>query len=222
MNRSAKERTLSNKSNLERLLKENRLDELVLLAVKNKRVISTLISLTYDKQNVIAWRAIEVIGSATGNIARTSPDFVRSLIGRLLWMIRDESGGIGWSSPEILSEIVRNSPDLFPDIIPVIVSFLDEKMLIKGVLFGISRMAGEVRKAVPDISNRIVPFFKDHDPSVRGYAAFAFAKAGSPEDMHMLQSLLTDDSNIFLYDQGDFRERRVSEIASKALRRTLQ
>ena len=82
----------------------------------------------------MSWRAIEAVGLASKEIARTRPELVRNTVGRLLWMIRDESGGIGWSSPEMLGEIVRNNPEQFADIAPIIVSFLDEDMLSAGVL----------------------------------------------------------------------------------------
>ncbi|MEK7331762.1 MAG: DVU0298 family protein, partial [Nitrospirota bacterium] len=96
------------KEKIKRLLTEKRFDELIRLSYPESRILSTLISLTYDKKSLMSWRAIEAVGLASKEIARTRPELVRNTVGRLLWMIRDESGGIGWSSPEMLGEIVRN------------------------------------------------------------------------------------------------------------------
>ena len=119
------------------LLEEKKYDEVTALAKKDIRgLFRLLISITYDKSDVLCWRAIEVTGIIAGEIAKTSPDVIRNLAQRLLWMLRDESGNNISSAPEMLGEIVRNSPDSFADIAPVIASFHDELMLKPGVLQG--------------------------------------------------------------------------------------
>ncbi|MCK5427484.1 MAG: hypothetical protein KAJ34_07290, partial [Thermodesulfovibrionia bacterium] len=103
---------LPSKKEVSKLLKEKKYGELIELSLNNKKILSILISLSYDKKNPISWRAIQSTGLITGKMSKSNPKLVRNVAGRLLWMIRDESGGIGWSAPEILGEIVRNCPIL--------------------------------------------------------------------------------------------------------------
>jgi len=111
--------------------------------------------------------AIEAIGILSKEIAKTRPEAVRNLIGRLLWMIRDESGGIGWSSPEILGEIVRNNPVLFPDVAPIIASFLDEDMLSAGVLRAIGRIGEVNTELVKHTIPNIIPYLQNSNHNLQ-------------------------------------------------------
>ena len=153
------------------LLEEKKYDEIVEIAKKDTRgLFRLLIGITYDKSDVLCWRAIEVTGIIAGEIAKTSPEVIRNLAQRLLWMLRDESGNNLSSAPEMLGEIVRNSPDAFADIAPVIASFHDEVMLRHGVLRAIFRI-GEVRPDLISVSAEFIePFLRDEDPVVRAYA----------------------------------------------------
>ena len=52
----------------------------------------------------------------------TDLDFLRETCRKLVWSLSDESGGIGWSAPEILGEIVSADPKRFKDFIPLMAS----------------------------------------------------------------------------------------------------
>ncbi|MBI4837719.1 MAG: HEAT repeat domain-containing protein [Nitrospirae bacterium] len=173
--------------------------------------------MTYDKHSIISWRAIEAVGLITGRLSMTNPEIVRNLIGRLLWMIRDESGGIGWSSPEMLGEIVRNSPGLFPDIAPVIVSFHDEKMLTAGVLRAIGRI-GKINSEFAEYANPIAgKYLCDPDPVIRGYAAWALGETGTSESVNALKKLQNDGSVITIYAESELKKITVGRIAKEAI-----
>ncbi|MDO9289876.1 MAG: HEAT repeat domain-containing protein [Thermodesulfovibrionales bacterium] len=205
------------KEKIKKLLAEKRYDELIALSSSGKNVFRMLISLTYDKKNLISWRAIEAVGLVSKEIAKTRPELVRNTVGRLLWMIRDESGGIGWSSPEMLGEIVRNNPEQFSDIAPIIVSFLDEDMLAAGVLSAIGRIgqanSGLVKHAMP----AILPYLHSPDPVLRGLAVYAIGEIGSAGDIGELEKLQDDISLIVIYEKGELREKTVGELAGSSI-----
>lgn len=207
------------KEKIKRLLIERRFDELTRLSFSESRILSGLISLTYDKKSLMSWRAIEAVGLVSREIARTRPELVRNTVGRLLWMIRDESGGIGWSSPEMLGEIVRNNPEQFSDIAPIIVSFLEEDMLAAGVLRAIGRIGqvnpGLVKHAMPYIS----PYLNSSDPSLRGLAACAIGEIGSAGAIGELEKLQNDISRITICEEGDFQEKAVGELARSSIKK---
>jgi len=189
------------------------------LPFSNGRLLSTLISLTYDRECIISWRAVEAFGVVSKEIARTKPEIVRNAVGRLLWMIRDESGGIGWSSPEMLGEIVRNNPALFSDVAPVIMSFLDEKMLVSGVLIAAGRI-GEINAelisyAVP----LIISYLQNSDPSLKGIAAWALGRMRVLEAESELEKLRNDSSRVVIYEEGEMKEKTIGQISEEALER---
>ncbi len=187
------------------------------LPLSNSRLLSTLISLTYDRKSIISYRAIEAFGIVSNEIAKTKPEIVRNAVGRLLWMIRDESGGIGWSSPELLGEIVRNSPELFSDVAPVIMSFLDEEMLASGVLIA----AGRIGEANPELVAHAIPlilsYLQNPEPSLRGIAAWALGRAKVSEAEDELEKLRNDDNIISIYEEGELKEKTIGQIAEEAI-----
>ena len=202
------------------LLEENKYDKIKGLAEKNTSGLFRLLtSITYDKSTVICWRAVEATGIIAGEIAKTRPEVIRNLAQRLLWMLRDESGNNISSAPEMLGEIVRNSPDLFADIAPVIASFHDELMLKHGVLRAVFRI-GEVRPDLIGISAEFTePFLRDEDPLVRAYALLISGAYKLKGALPAVSSMKNDDSIFTLYRDGGFISMGIGELAAKIYKR---
>ena len=198
------------------LLEERKYDKITTSAKKDIRgLFRLLISIAYDKSTVSCWRAIEVTGIIAGEIAKTSPEVIRNLAQRLLWMLRDESGNNLSSAPEMLGEIVRNSPDAFADIAPVIASFHDEVMLRPGVLRAIFRI-GEVRPNLISMSGEFLePYLRDENPVVRAYALLIAGAYPLAEPLPLISALKEDGDTVTLYSDGDFISMSVGEIAAK-------
>ena len=205
------------KSEIIKLLADKKYDDLMKLPLTNSRLLSMLISLTYDRKSIISYRAIEAFGIVSKEIAKTKPELVRNAVGRLLWMIRDESGGIGWSSPEMLGEIVRNNPELFSDVAPVIMSFLDEEMLASGVLIA----AGRIGEVNPELVAHAIPlilsYLHNPEPLLRGIAAWALGRMRVLEAESELEKLKNDDSRIAIYEEGELKEKTIGQIAEEAI-----
>lgn len=205
------------KKEIIRLLEKRDYESLARLSSTNKKITSILTSLTYDKKKPLSWRAIEAIGLITKQIADSDPDTVRNIVGRLLWMIRDESGGIGWSSPEILGEIVRNNPGLCADVAPIIASFHEEKMLTAGVL----RAMGRIGKINDETTGYAIPIISSYinspEHTLRGYAAYALGETGTITTASTLEHLKDDENRIDFYEDGELKTRTIGEIVTKAL-----
>lgn len=205
------------KKEIAALLEKKEYSALARLSLADKKIISILISLSYDKNDPISWRAMEAIGIAAKEISEPYPETVRNIAGRLLWMIRDESGGIGWSVPEILGEIVRNTPVLCADIAPIIASFHEEIMLCPGVLWALGRMGRINDETVNYAVPIILSYLKSDDNTLRGYAARALGEMGSEENSAELEDLKQDTSRIRFYNDGELKEISVGELASGAI-----
>ncbi len=205
------------KKEVAELLNEKKYDELINRSSGKRKIISILISLSYDKKDVISWRAMEAIGLITGEIAGRDPEFVRDTVNRLLWMIRDESGGIGWSVPEILGEIVRNNPALCADIAAVIVSFYEEEMLTAGVIRAAGRMGKANTEMVDYAAPIIVSCLSNPDRLIRGYAAWAAGELGIALTADRLKGLRGDTDIIPFYEKEELINKTVGEFAEAAL-----
>jgi hypothetical protein len=130
-------------------------------------------------------------------------------------MMRDESGNNPSSAPEMLGEIVRNSPDSFADIAPIIASFHDELMLRAGVLRAIFRI-GEVRPDLISVSAEFTdPFLRDEDPLVRAYALLISGAYKLRGTLPAVSALKDDSSIVILYRDGGFVPLGVGQLAAK-------
>lgn len=153
-------------------LEENELARVVSLATENKKNLSQLIRHAYDKETLVAWRAIKAIGLAAKELVKTDYDFLREACRKLLWSLSDESGGIGWAAPEILGEIVSADPERFSDIIPLIAEVygVEEQVFRPGVVYAISRIAETAPEKVVQYQQIIIDSLRDNNPLLQIYA----------------------------------------------------
>jgi hypothetical protein len=205
------------KKKIIKLLDTQGYQELASAAPSHYKIVNTLISLSYDKKKLSAWRAIEAIGILTKALADKDPESVRNIVGRVLWMIRDESGGIGWSSPEILGEIVRNNPDLCSDIAPIIVSFHDELMLTAGVMRAIGRIGKIDNEMISYATPVVLTCLDSTDNAIRGNAAYAAGEIAGKEAELKLEGLKNDSNIIDFYEGNILKKKTIGEIAFDAL-----
>ena len=82
------------KDNLHDLLVRGALEQVAKIAERKKRVLGSLVSLTYDPDRLVSWRAVEAMGLACDRIAHEDPECVVQHVRRLYWLITEESGGI--------------------------------------------------------------------------------------------------------------------------------
>ncbi|MDP2168669.1 MAG: HEAT repeat domain-containing protein [Thermodesulfovibrionales bacterium] len=167
------------KDKITALLKQSDFDGLILTAGKDRAVLRHLISLTYDRGDVLCRRAVEAIGMVT---AAMPHEEARKAAQRVLWMMRDESGGSAWSGPDILGEIVRGNPEPMLDIVPIIASFHEEDIFRPGVLKALGRIAEVRPEMVRPLREMIEAYASHDDPLVRGNAVYALGTLGLKED----------------------------------------
>jgi hypothetical protein len=207
------------KAEIRKFLGLYQLQQVVEAAKKDRSIIRMLISLVYDKENLESWRAIEAIGLVAAEIAKTNIDVIRNLSQRFLWMMRDESGNGPGSAPELLGEIVRNTPNAFADIGQVVISFHDEQMLRRGVMRAIWRIVDRR----PDLLTMTQELMEqklcldDDDAQVRAYALMIAGALGLKEFQPLMEGLMSDKSPVAIYDRGEFMNTTVSEIAKKVV-----
>jgi hypothetical protein len=208
---------VSQRKKIIRLLEDRDFAGLISLAEKDRSVFRTLISLSYDKESVVSWTAVEAIGKIAGQRARTEPELIRHLVQRILWMMREESGNNPWSAPEMLGEIVRNAPEDFSDIVPIIASFHDEEMLRRGVLRALVRIS-EVRADLVRRASSLAGLYLGHSDAVtRAYALKLAGNEGLKDLLVCIEALKDDPAVVRLYSEGDFESIAIGKIAEETV-----
>lgn len=201
------------------MLRVNDMEAIASLARTEKRVINALIGLSYDKESLESWRAIAAMGIAVGALLPGSQEFVRNTVRKLLWSIMEESGGIGWSAPEMLGEIVRADPKGFSDLPPIIASFHSEDSFRGGVMYALGRIAEVSPELARPHEEQMMQALLDSNPMVRAYALLALRGAGLRGPEEVLRGLSSDASEVTLFVEGAFLQTRVRDLAQESLKR---
>jgi hypothetical protein len=204
------------------LLAERRTDEIVEIAGRSRRVLGVLVSLTFDAEPRIGWRAVEAMGLAAARIADEDPTGVRDHLRRLHWLLHDESGGICWRAPEAMAEIVRHRPALFPEYVPIVVHLLlelaeeDLSHFRAGVLWAIGRLGPLASEHTGDVIHEITAGLDDPAPQVRGMAAWALGRVGRGAVLAGRGAMLEDTGPVEYYEAGEVRWTTVGRLVREA------
>ena len=211
---------------LVQFLESNDLVSVVSLVKENRRMLSQLVRLAYNKETLTGWRAIEAIGAAARAIVSQEYAFLREMIRKLLWSLSDESGGIGWSAPEIIGEIVCSDPVRFQDIIPIISGIYDieEEVFRPGILYALSRIGEEYPELILSQKDLAIRALSDHNPLVRYFGLEVISRIKSsltPHDRDFVDTcigrLLNDKEEVWVYKENRFLNVQLAEAVSGVL-----
>ena len=211
------------KTTLRDLLEEGHFDQIADLAAERRRVLPTLVSLTFDADQQIGWRAVEALGVAAQRVAQDDPEFVREQLRRLYWLISEESGGICWHAPQAMAEIVRHEPDLFADYLSIAVFLItsiekeDLEHFRAGTLWAIGRLGPLVGDHLEGVHGAVAAALDDPDPQVRGTAAWCLGRVGQASTLADRSDLLSDEGAVALYIDGSLERTSVGELVRRAL-----
>ncbi|MBO8181619.1 MAG: hypothetical protein H0Z28_02360 [Archaeoglobus sp.] len=168
-----------NKNALRQLV-EARMYSKIASAERKKRTATTLISFLYGSEPFVFYAA-EALGTICGVLEKENEsEFVREILRRLFWHLRDESGAYCKGAPLAIGEIGRNAPIAFEGFKNMLLSLLrNEEVELRYVIYGISRAAMHMLDAYPNPIEELLPFLQHEDPAIRGYAAIALCKLGA-------------------------------------------
>jgi len=196
--------------------------------IPDEQLVGHLFSHFYVNDERIKFRSITAMGELGQRLAAKKMESARVLMRRIMWNLNDESGGIGWGSPEAMGQILYKSPQLAMEFKSILFSYLDNRgnfiehaILQRGVLWGI----GTYLAAAPqDLDKTTEGFILSHlhsfDAIKRGYAIRALANAGRFKCNIIPEAILTDTEQIDLFTGWDFVKTRISDIAHACDNRT--
>lgn len=192
-----------------------------------RQVINALIACFYESDLLIRWRGIKAAGAVVADLAESDRESARVIMRRLMWMLNDESGGIGWGAPEAMGEITALSRAMEGEYADILCSFihsdrnfLEHPGLQRGVLWGVGRLAQTCPSRVNAFLPDIISFMKSEDPVHRGHAAWAAGNVKDAESLGPLEQLFSDHSQIDFFEHWDIRRVRVKELAADAAAKT--
>ena len=207
------------KPKLREMLEQKRFQDIAEMAAGRKRSLGTLVSLTYDRDPLIAMRAAEAQGWAAARIAVANPQFVRSHLRRLHWLISEESGGICRHAPQAMAEIVVRTGGQFADDGSITASLLTDMAeedlasgFRTGVLWAVGRLASVARADVESVLPHVVRSFADPEPNVRGLAVWCVLQAGRRDLAGSHPTLAADETPVEIYRDGEFHKTSTREL----------
>lgn len=207
------------KLQVKKLLEQRDYNRLLELCEEDRDFWKALRFHLYDINENLRWQTIEVIGKLMQRWWQSGKEGkVREYIRNLFWSIKDESGGIGWSSPQTIAEIIINIPELIDPYGSVMIAHaLEEPSLIKGGLWGIGRLGREVADSVDFFQDMILTAFQINDAETLGLAAWAMGEVGYKCAPPFLKRLIEREDPVRIYIKGNFYEKPLGQWATEAI-----
>ncbi|MGD8366341.1 MAG: HEAT repeat domain-containing protein [Desulfobacterales bacterium] len=189
-----------------------------------RRIVNPLFSFLYHGDPLIRWRAVTALGAVTASLAEREMESARVVFRRLMWNLNDESGGIGWGSPEVMGEILARHRELRGEYLSIFLSYLrpegnylEHEGLQQGLLWG----AGRVAQAAPDSILAAAPLIEMHLDSTnstsRGAAAWSCGCMGDRAAASRLEALVDDTGKFDLFEDLTLYHTTVGRTARRAL-----
>jgi HEAT repeat protein len=194
------------------------------LQLSARQVVNPLFSFLLSGDEQIKWRTVSAMGKVVANLADADIESARVVMRRLMWMLNDESGGIGWGTPEVMGEILASHEGLAKEYASVLVSyiredenFLEYEPLQRGVMWGLGRVAQVKPHMIHEAIPHLLFFLDSSDAIVRGLAAWTLGLLQAPAAEAKLEALLEDDHEVLLYLNRHLIRRSVNSLAKEAL-----
>ena len=193
-----------------------------LALIPDEQLVGHLFSYFYNKNELIKFRSVTAMGLLGARTAKRNMEKARIILRRIMWNLNDESGGIGWGSPEAMGEILSQSPELALEFKPILFSYLDpdgnyieHEMLQRGVLWGI----GTYLDAHPQDLNEktramLYCYLHSDDPIKRAYAVRALTNAKNFQCGLVPDHIIADNSFVDLFNCWNFTAIRISDLIS--------
>lgn len=196
----------------------------ILRRIPGRQAVNPLFSLLYSGNEPVRWQAVTAMGVVVGDLAEADMESARVVMRRLMWNLNDESGGIGWGSPEAMGEITAVHDSLAQEFAPILISyinprgnFLEHDLLQRGSLWGVGRLA-HCRPLLAKPAALYLPaFYQALDPYLRGTAVWATGPILDGRLRPLIMRRTCDHAALRLYRHRCMIETTVAELAEAAL-----
>jgi hypothetical protein len=190
-----------------------------------RQIINPLLSFIQSGNERVKWGAVKAAGKVVGRMADGDLEAARVIMRRLMWSLNDESGGIGWGSPEVMGEILAAHSGLAGEYAHLFLSYareegnyLELEGLQQGLLWGIARLCESRPELVRGAARSLLPYLESQNGVIRGLAARIMGLLQVKEALSGLRKLTEDDSSLVIMIGNDLTSVRVKDLANEALR----
>jgi hypothetical protein len=208
------------------LLRQDDLDGglLAISAMPPRQVINPLFGLLYHTDARVHWHAVTAMGVVAARLAGQDFEAARVIMRRLMWNLNDESGGIGWGSPEAMGEIMASQGRLAEEYAAILISYLnpegnylEHEGLQQGALWGFGRLARERPLLAAAGAPFLHPYLASPETGLRGLAIWAATPLIDPSLRDLIRPLRSDPTIIMLYSERQLRQVSIADLARAAL-----
>jgi hypothetical protein len=190
-----------------------------------RQVVNPLFSFLQSGNEKLKWGAVEAMGVVVSQLADRDMEAARVMMRRLMWNLNDESGGIGWGSPEAMGEILATHSGLAHEYAHILLSYaredgnyLEHEGLQRGLIWGIGRLSEKRPELVRGAAGLLLPYLASQDGMIRGLSARIMGLLQVKEAQPMLRRLTEDESALIIMVENHLTTRRVKDLAEEALR----
>jgi hypothetical protein len=143
---------------------------------------------------------------------------VRVYLRTLFWSMNEESGGIGWSSPQTIAEIIVRIPELIdPYGSMMIAHAIEEPPLMKGAAWGMGRLGMRIADSMEFFREKILAVFREDDSETLGLMAWAMGRTGFSPALLFIKKMLRRDEAVTIYIEGAFCRKPLKQWAAEAI-----
>lgn len=207
--------------------------------VEPKKLLNPLLGFVHH-EGLLRWRSLALIGPLAARIAERRMEDGRIIVRRLMWNLNEESGALGWGSPEAMGAILAAHHGLATEFHRILASytfdpegcegnFIDHAPLRRGAYWGLGRLA----EVFPDLAVNGLPGLHlalelqrtgadRDDPAARGYVAWALGLLGArggADARQALETLAADNAPLELFRNRRLEPTTVSALAREGLER---
>ncbi len=202
-------------------------------SLPRKNLLNSLFSCLCHSHELVRWHAVSSFGMVVSAMAVDEMEEARTVMRRFLWMLNDESGGIGWGIPEAMAEVMFHSRPLADEYLHMLVSytmndgpelfqdgnFLELELLQEGVLWGLCRIAphyGTELKGL-GLDENIEVYLLSRNVAVKGLACRLAGLLGLKKYKPLLEPARDNHKQVRIYQQGEFFTTTVAALADDAM-----
>lgn len=201
------------------LLRKRDYEPLLDLCERDRRFWQEVRFRLFDMDENLRWTAIEMAAKLMQHWwSSGQEEKVRIYIRTLFWSMSDESGGIGWSAPQTIAEIIVNIPEIIDPYGSMMIAYsIEEPPLMKGGLWGIGRLGKRIAESVDFFRDKVLAVFQSEDSEILGIAAWAMGEAGFQPARQLLEELRFRNENVQIYINGNFLQKKVGQWAAESI-----
>ena len=191
-----------------------------------EKLLNPLFSGICSGSEKIKWNAVSAMGATVARLADQDLEAARVVMRRFMWNLNDESGGIGWGTPEAMAECLARHAGLAGEYTKILVSFMREDgfylelpALQRGLLWGIARLA-EVRPELLrtwQAPRYLLPYLDSEDPIVRALASLALGRLRVVEAAARIKQCSDETTEFSLYAGQRLTTVTTGQLARAAL-----